>query len=286
MRIKILVLGLALIYLIGFVFAQSEKIILLGETSIVYAAPGETIYHLKDCEKLGKAYVGMTLKLAIKKGYKPCPFCIPRKKESKKNEKKIEMLSDFSSKKEIEIEKPKISQPGFRQVIWGMSQEQVKKIEENELIQKQYSKASGLNILGYKGKAGNLDCLIAYYFAENQLVEGRYIITEKHTNAFLYIKDFMNIKESLIEKYGEPTKDDIHWLNDLFKDDTSGWGTALGMGHVAFETRWKLIETEINLQCTGDNLDVTLIVDYKSEINKYKELRKKAMEKAKKVIWQ
>ncbi len=68
MRIKILVLGLALIYLIGFVFAQSEKIIVLNEASIVYVAPRETIYHLKDCEKLGKAYVGMTLKLAIKKG--------------------------------------------------------------------------------------------------------------------------------------------------------------------------------------------------------------------------
>jgi len=285
MRIKILVLGLALIYLIWFVFAQSEKIIVLGETSIVYVAPGEIIYHLKDCEKLGKAYTGMILKLAIKKEYKPCPFCIPEKKESKKNEKKTEILSDFSLKKEIEIEKPKISQPGFRQVIWGMSQEQVKEIEKDEFVQKQYSKSTGLDILAYKGQAGGFECLIAYYFAENQLVEGRYVFMEKHSNRNLYIDDFKNIKNSLIEKYGKPEGDNVIWRDDLYKDNPSDWGMAICIGHLVFEATWKLFETKINLQLKGDNYKITHTLSYKSEIEKHKKLVKEAEKKAKKVIW-
>lgn len=178
--------------------------------------------------------------------------------------------------------KPKIH---FREATWGMSQEQIKKIETNDFIKKDRGKTSGLDILGYKGQAGGLDCLIAYYFTENQLVEGRYVFIEKHTNRNLYIMDFKNIKESLIEKYGKPSTDKVIWRDDLYKDDFSDWGMAVSVGHLVFEAIWKLPETKINLQLKGDNYKITYFLDYASEMPKYKELIKKAIEKAKKGIW-
>jgi len=173
----------------------------------------------------------------------------------------------------------------FREAAWGMSQEQVKKIEKSDFIKKEYSKTTGLDILAYKGQAGNLECLIAYYFAENQMVEGRYVFTEEHMNNNLFIQDFNEVKNALKEKYGEPKEDEIIWRNDLYKDDSSGWGTALAVGHLVFQAVWKLSDTEITLQCYGDNFEVEHRLQYKSIIEKHVQLVKKALEKAKKVIW-
>lgn len=173
----------------------------------------------------------------------------------------------------------------FRNSSWGMSQEQVKKIEKNEFYQKLKNPATGLEQLIYKGPVGGLECLIAYYFAENQLVQGRYVFMEGHSNRNLYIDDFTEIKSSLKEKYGNPTEDDVVWRNDLYKDDFSDWGLAISIGHAVFEATWALPETEILLQCKGDNYDITHILNYRSEIEKHKELIKKAEKKAKKVIW-
>lgn len=177
------------------------------------------------------------------------------------------------------------SKTHFRDATWGMSPEQVGKIEKSKSFQKLHSKSTGLDIVGYKGQAGAFKCFIAYYFAENQLVEGRYSFIEKHTNRNLYISDFKNIKDSLIEKYGKATKDNVVWRNDLYKDDPSDWGMAVSVGHLNFEATWKLPETKIHLLLKGDNYKITHILDYMSEIPKYKELMKKAIEKAKKGIW-
>ena len=177
------------------------------------------------------------------------------------------------------------SKTHFRNASWGMSQEQVKEIEKNEFYQKSKNQATGLNMLLYKGPAGGHECLIAYYFAENQLVQGRYAFAEKHSNENLYIDDFREIKSSLTEKYGKHTEDNVIWRNSLYKDDISDWGLAISIGHLAFETIWTLPETKVMHQCKGDNYDITHILNYSSEIEKHKELVKKSKEKAKKTIW-
>lgn len=275
MRAKILVLGLVFIYLSGFISAQ------LNESDIVYVIPGEEIYHVEGCKKLGIYRTGMALSLAKKKAYTACPVCLPEKKEPPQ---KIERNLEIPLKVDIKTEIPAISKSGFRETSWGMSQEQVKKIEKSEFMKKKHSKSSGLDILIYNGKVGDLDCIYAYYFAENQLVEGRYVFTEKHANNILFIDDFRKVKESLTEKYGKPTKDEVIWKNDLFKSDHSHWGAALGIGHVFFQVAWNTSETLLLLQLSGDNYKVDHKLSYGSRIKEHKELVKKAKEKAGKGI--
>jgi len=173
----------------------------------------------------------------------------------------------------------------FREVRWGMTQAQIRALEKGEPRGTVHSKSSGLDIIVYEGKAGDLSCNFGYYFAENQLVEGRYMFTEKHANDLLFFADFRNVKESLTKKYGEPTRDKVLWLNDLFKDDSSQWGMALSIGHVVFEVAWRTSQTEIMLRLVGDNYEVTHFVQYTSKIKKHKELVRKAAEKAEKDIW-
>lgn len=101
MRNKILALGLVFL-LFGLISAQ------LTENDIVYIIPGEKVFHLEDCEKLGSARTGMNVKYAIEeRGFKPCSECITSKgitlplsreqllrKKIKRIEKGIEKLKE------------------------------------------------------------------------------------------------------------------------------------------------------------------------------------------------
>ncbi len=169
----------------------------------------------------------------------------------------------------------------FRAASWGMNVEQVKKVEKSELFDER--KSRGLDMHTYKGDAGNLACLFTYYFAENQLVEGRYIFIEKHSNKNLYIEDFNEVNNNLVEKYGKSSSSNTIWRDDLYKDDYSDWGTAISVGHLVFELKWIFIESMITHRLSGDNYKITHVLDYKSEL--HKELVKKIEAKAKKKIW-
>ena len=71
MRFKILALGLVFVCLAGIIAAQ------LGESDIVYVIPGEKVFHMLGCEKLGSARIGMSVKHAVEvRGFEPCPECI------------------------------------------------------------------------------------------------------------------------------------------------------------------------------------------------------------------
>lgn len=177
-----------------------------------------------------------------------------------------------------------MSKTNFREARWGMTKAQIKAIEKGKSIGEKRSD-DGLDFLAYEGKAGSLDCVIGYYFAENQLIEGRYFFTEKHANRILFIDDFRTVQNALTMKYGKPTEDETYWRNDLYKDDPSDWGMAVAVGHLAFETIWDIPETGVRLQLLGDNYKVSHRLGYYSKSRKHQDLKKKANEKAKKGIW-
>jgi len=173
----------------------------------------------------------------------------------------------------------------FREAIWGMTQAQIKALEKGKVEAAIHDPTTGLDIIGYKGAAGGLSCNFAFYFAEDQLVRGRYVFTEKHSSNNTFIVDFSRVKASLTEKYGEPVEDDTHWFNDLFKDDFSSWGMAIAVGHLWLEAHWVTFETQIMLQLRGDNYEFTHVLEYSSTIEEHEKLVKKTADKAKKGIW-
>ena len=177
-----------------------------------------------------------------------------------------------------------VNKPNFRETKWGMSKAQVKAIEKGKFVSEQRGDG-GLNFLAYEAKAGGLDCLVGYYFAENQLIEGRYIFIEKHANRTMYIGDFRTTKEALTQKYGKPRKDKTYWRDDLYKDKPSDWGMAVAVGHLQFETVWDTPQTEVMLQLVGDNYKIDHRLHYSSKSRKHQDLKKEAEKKAKKGIW-
>ena len=184
----------------------------------------------------------------------------------------------------IEEQIDQIDKTNFRETKWGMTKAQVKAIEKGKSVGEQLSD-DGLDILGYEAKASGLDCIVGYYFAENQLIEGRYIFMEKHSNRTMFIDDFRTTKKALTQKYGKPMEDKTYWQDDLYKDDASDWGMAVAVGHLQFETIWHTPQTEIRLRLTGDNYTIKHLIVYNSKSRKHQDLKKEAEEKAKKGIW-
>jgi len=77
MRIKILAMGLACLFLSIFIFSQeTKKTKFLNESDSVYYNFGEKIFHINNCPKLMKNRTGISLKFALKRGFKACPECI------------------------------------------------------------------------------------------------------------------------------------------------------------------------------------------------------------------
>jgi hypothetical protein len=157
----------------------------------------------------------------------------------------------------------------FRNASWRMSPDEVKKTENSEfLFQKD-------NILAYKGKLIDFDALIAYFFAENQLVRARYVLEEEHTNKNDYIEDYKSLKNKLISKYGEPSTDKTEWKNDLYRGDPSLWGFAVSLGHLYYYSIWYADDTNITLSIRGDNYKIHTILEYESKQLVHMEEREK-----------
>jgi hypothetical protein len=277
-RLVILILLLSSLLISG----QNKRLRNIDDGTIVYNIPGTEFFHLSGCAELKGEKITLTYISAKDKHLKPCPFCMFIVDQQSPNLfPKTERPAQFIPNNKL----PKINKVGsFRQTKWGMTTDQVKALESSHFIGDQTG-SDGLKIKVYEGKIGEFNAAIGYYFAEGQLVEGRYLVSDKHVNKNLHLLDFEKIKQNLIEKYGQPQSDEHLWLNDLYKTDPNEWGTAVSAGHLVLQAEWSLLDTAILLMLKGDNFDSTLSVDYSSTDEAHLGLRKKAQTKAQQSIW-
>lgn len=159
---------------------------------------------------------------------------------------------------------PPFSRRHFREVRWGMSEREVRATETDQPIH------TSKNALVYNGSVAGLPCNVIYIFARDKCVRGKFQLLPTHSNENEYISDYENIKELLINKYGPfigPSEDnsDYFWRNDLYTDDYQNWGMAVSIGHLVFMSKWQTEDTDIGLILSGDNYEVTLIIEYVSK---------------------
>lgn len=147
----------------------------------------------------------------------------------------------------------------FRKTTWGMTKEQVKKSEVGHF------ETQSDDVILYSDMVAGKEVRISYKFVGDKLVRGRYTFLETHTNPNLFIRDYMEIKEILTEKYGPPVEDKPVWSNDLYRDDPKSWGTAVSAGHLAFVTHWDIPPTTIFHVLRGDNFEIVLGTEYASK---------------------
>ena len=143
----------------------------------------------------------------------------------------------------------------FRNTHWGMSRDEVKKIE----------KTSSLNKFGgtfyYVGEIFNLKSIIIYVFNKNnKLKKGTYIIKQPHTLKDDYIIDYYYILKKLKQKYGKPANENIFKNKKSLKAETQGM--AISLGKLSYQTFWNLKKTIILLKLNGNKGNINLSISY------------------------
>ena len=144
----------------------------------------------------------------------------------------------------------------FRKTTWGMSFAEVRASESLKIFKQEK------DLLIYKVIVGGKDMMLGYNFIDDQLVMGKYLLTEVHTNKNDYISDYKDFKKILTKKYGRPKTDEIFWRNELFKNSHSDWGRAVSVGHLIYLSTWETPSTKIGLALTGDNFKIECFIDY------------------------
>ena len=168
----------------------------------------------------------------------------------------------------------------FRSTRWGMSKQQVLRLEGHPDEEKN---DNGLDVIQYLQKILNMDCLIGYVFAENKLVKAKYSFLPRHGDKNQYLQDFSKIREILVEKYGKPITDSAQWEESGYKNQPSKWGQAVSQGHLRYDSAWRDSETEIHLQLNGARERIFLVVEYAGL--DYMELARKSSSRSVSRIW-
>jgi hypothetical protein len=146
----------------------------------------------------------------------------------------------------------------FRDSTWGDSIESVKE-SAGEPAQ------STEDTLVYKVSIKGLDAVLIYQFTAGKLTSAGYLFTESHSNKNLYISDYSTIHGLVNQKYGKPESNDAVWLNDLYRDDPSNYGTAVSIGHYVKQAIWETERTKIMHTLRGDNFEITHGINYLSK---------------------
>lgn len=147
----------------------------------------------------------------------------------------------------------------FRYANWGDDVETIAKLEN-----KKYTYKDENNLLYKDIKLMRFATDVYYGFKDGKFNAGTYTIKETHTNQNLYIDDFYEINNALIEKYGQPTNNKENWRRNIFEDDP---GLALYYGDVEYLTVWITDECAIMHGLRADNFEIKHSIAYLDQNN-------------------
>jgi hypothetical protein len=154
----------------------------------------------------------------------------------------------------------------IRNVNFGYTIAQVKQAEKGNKID-----SSENNFLSYKVTMGNYDVILMYQFnSQGKLYSVAYKIDKDYlSSGNECIDDYEDIKSAMIKKYGnsQTGDNDYIWEDDLFKDDSSEWGTAIFSKDLYCISKWHMWNKDVNLFLSHDDSDgISLYIFYDSTI--------------------
>jgi len=164
------------------------------------------------------------------------------------------------------------AQTNFRNTTWGMSKQEVKSVENIELL-KEID-----NALVYKTEIAGFQCYVYYIFINDQLSRAKYYLLESHTNMNDHISDYKKLKKLLTKKYGSPVESEQIWRDDLYKGDYNDWGMAISVGDMMYYSEWEIPETDVLIMLYGENYEINHQIEYSSKKFAKKEKEQKEKE--------
>lgn len=146
----------------------------------------------------------------------------------------------------------------YRGVPWGATAEAVQAREGRD------AKIETDDVLVFGERLSDMDADAVYVFVGGRLVRAKYMFQEEFTSPNRYLDAFHQVKTLFSRKYGEPSKDETIWHDELFRDDYRDWGKAVERGDLTLIASWATEQTEIGLILHGNDYEAHLAVEYSS----------------------
>lgn len=149
--------------------------------------------------------------------------------------------------------------PDFRNSNWGMTMDEVKKCESEDLAME-----IDRGLLYYTEIAGLEGALLYYFDFDEKLYKAQYLLGGEHTSENSYLSAYESLVSALKEKYGDPTEEKTIWEDDLYKDNPNDWEIAISLGDMRMYTKWDTSTTNIRIEIRGgydSNISVEVFYD-------------------------
>ena len=181
--------------------------------------------------------------------------------EEKQSDYVVNIDDSFNSGVEIDDTKKTLSaeEADFRNLKWGMTKDEVsyaqgtgyREPDENTMY---YTR---LREEGFPADA-------EYTFNDGKLVQGIFYITENKSEAPISVEDFMELVNSLKERFGEPKIADLVYTNEGdATDDTQKQLELVKQGLLQFRTGWMLDGTELRVVMFPRNGEACIGLQYR-----------------------
>ena len=251
----------------GLLFSQDKKLRVTAETAIIYLKPDPhssvvatvkegTVLTLRNPRKAKRIWYHV--------------FYVPKESKVGKSgyiqDSFVERL--FVVTRIETIDSQEDIKKHFRKAQWGMTQEQVIRLEGNPAARENPGE---FYVMRYWDSIKDMSCWIDYIFKDDKLVKARYVFLVRHEYKSQYFGDYKKAKDFLTEVHGQSPLTNINWLNPTYKEDYSNWGLAVSLGHLEYSAIWDTPETEIVLRLFGENNEVKLVTEYTGKLEEEKE---------------
>ncbi len=147
----------------------------------------------------------------------------------------------------------------FRTCDWGASIAKIKAVEGQDSIHETD------DFLMYEVRVGGFPANLVFKFVNGMFHAGWYSFKQEHADRNDFLADFDVLKNLMTTKYGKEAEIKDYWFNELYRDDYAERGLAIAAGHHSIFIKWDDLETDVTLQITGDNYEISLMLIYKSK---------------------
>lgn len=148
----------------------------------------------------------------------------------------------------------------FRNTSWGMTKQDVT-ASENKMDPVEINE----NTIRYKTQLLGKNVELIYLFSQNQLAKAAYRLDDNYLNSGHFLNTYRKFKAALTQKYGPPTKDSTHWLNDTFRNVSHKKGLALSLGHTEYFANWETTISKIGIRLEAENYSILCLIEYWSK---------------------
>jgi len=157
-------------------------------------------------------------------------------------------------------------EPVFRNVYWGMTEDEVKESETVPLLFEDLittDTKSKANTLQYSDTVFDTYCTFRYYInREGELDNIKIDFTQPREDNNDYLDDYEKLKQTLISLYGKPSSDKENWYMDSKKGKEEFYGQAVENGELSLSCTWRLDEMRIKISLSGHDQQISLRGDF------------------------